>query len=203
MMKKALILLLFVSALFLLYGLQGKKIDSLASEKERCRNDIETLTSGLRKYKTCDSLNGAHVASLELRLNEYKRFRESDAATIKQLTRRNRRLRAAASVQTIRTDTIRAHVRDTLYMRDSVVIRYSCIDVTDKSLDMHGCADDSGRFVGTIETRDSLMLVETIRYKRFLGFLWRTKRVKDRQLDCISKNPRTIITGIEHIIIAD
>ena len=54
-------------------------------------------------------------------------------------------------------------------------------------------------FSGTLEVRDSLLVVETVQRKRFLGFLWKTKRVKSREIDVVSKNPYTDIVGVESI----
>jgi hypothetical protein len=52
-----------------------------------------------------------------------------------------------------------------------------------------------------VKTRDSLLIVETIKYKRFLGFLWKTKRIKSRNVDVVSKNPATTIEDVQWITI--
>ena len=56
-------------------------------------------------------------------------------------------------------------------------------------------------FSGKIITRDSLLITESVQYKRFLNFLWKTKRIKKREFDIVSKNPYTKITGFEVITI--
>ena len=56
-------------------------------------------------------------------------------------------------------------------------------------------------FTGTLSNRDSLVVAESVKYRRFLGFLWKTKRVKDRRVDVVSKNPHTSIMGVEYVVI--
>ena len=56
-------------------------------------------------------------------------------------------------------------------------------------------------FEGRLEVRDSLIIVESVKYKRFLGFLWKTNKVKNRQIDVVSKNPHTKIVGTELVVI--
>lgn len=58
-------------------------------------------------------------------------------------------------------------------------------------------------FTGTFENRDSLLVAETVKYKRFLGFLWKTSKVKDRKVDVVSKNPHTKILGVEFTTIRE
>ena len=48
-------------------------------------------------------------------------------------------------------------------------------------------------------SRDELVLTETVRYKKFL--FWKTRKILDREMEAVSKNPHTTITGLEHIII--
>ena len=50
-----------------------------------------------------------------------------------------------------------------------------------------------------MQSRDELVLTETIRYKKFL--FWKTKKILDRELEAMSKNPHTKIKKLEHIII--
>jgi hypothetical protein len=45
------------------------------------------------------------------------------------------------------------------------------------------------------------LIVETVQYKRFWGFLWKTKKIKNREIDVVSKNPATKILGVEFVTI--
>ena len=82
---------------------------------------------------------------------------------------------------------------------------YSCCDTAtdrtaaDRTTEDRTATDEAGgswTFEGTIRMRDSLLVVETVKRKRFLGFLWKTKRIKNRQWDIVSKNPHTSIDDI-------
>ena len=53
-----------------------------------------------------------------------------------------------------------------------------------------------------ISNRESLKIVETVKYKRFLGFLWKTNKVKSRQVDVVSQNPATSIVNVDYISIS-
>lgn len=93
-------------------------------------------------------------------------------------------------------------------VRDSIVYKYEFIrdtvrhiNVCDQWIKLHGIVYDDGLFDGTLEVIDSIAIVETVRYKRFLGFLWKTKRIKHRDVDVVNKCPYTQITGLESIVI--
>jgi len=199
--KLLLISVVFVSAVLALLWVQAGKIDDLTAECARHKANTAALMKRAESFKISDSLNCARAEALRLKIADLKRFRESDAATIKQLTGRNRKLQAVTAAAMARTDTIRTCARDTLIRRDTAYIRASCFDYSDKWTVANGCIDSTGQFTGVINSRDSVVIVETVQHARFLGFLWKLKRVKNRQINCYSKNPRTSITGIEHIII--
>ena len=57
--------------------------------------------------------------------------------------------------------------------------------------------------MGTLSTRSSLKIVETVKYKRFLGFLWKTNKVKSRKVDVVSLNPNETIEDIDFVIIEE
>jgi hypothetical protein len=97
---------------------------------------------------------------------------------------------------------IKGQVKDSIIYRDKIVKdTVKALFVSDKWIDLHGVVYDDGAFDGTLEVRDSLMVVETVRYSRFLGFLWKTKRAKHRTVDVVNKCPYTQITGLESIVI--
>lgn len=71
-----------------------------------------------------------------------------------------------------------------------------------KWTDVSGSIDISKGTVGLkIQNRESLKVVETVSYKRFLGFLWKTNKIKDKQVDIVSENPNTKIVNCEYISI--
>lgn len=181
---------------------QRNKIESLTGERDRYRANTETLLQDVHTYRTKDSLNAAKVGSLELTLAEYERFRADDAALIKTLQVKNRDLEAVTAAQMETITELRAAVRDSIvYLPgDTVPTVVKCIDYNDKWTDISGCVVND-TFAGRIIMRDSILIAETVEYKRFLGFLWRTKKIKNREFDIISRNPHTKILGFSHIVI--
>ena len=181
---------------------QRTKIEKLTDERNRYRGNTETLLQDVETYKTKDSLNAAKVGVLELKLSEFERYRASDAELIKTLQTKNRELERVTTTQMETINELRATVRDSVvYLPgDTVTTVLRCIEYSDKWVDFDGCIKNN-TFSGKIITRDSLLITETVQYKRWLGFLWKTKRRKNREFDIVSKSPHTKITGFEVITI--
>lgn len=186
---------LLINAVLLFAG--AWRISSLERERDRYKGSTAALLSDAKLYRFRDSLSAARVESLELTLKEYERFRGEDAALIGELKRRNHDLSAVNKAQTQTIIELSAVPRDTVVIvRDSIRVPAVAVHCGDAWYDFDGVLTED-EFTGTLRNRDSLLLVETVRYKRFLGFLWKTKKVKDRQLDAVSKNPHTTIEDIE------
>ena len=181
---------------------QRTKIEKLTDERNRYRGNTETLLQDVETYKTKDSLNAAKVRNLELKLSEYKKYRADDLALIKTLQAKNRDLERVTTTQMETINELRATVRDSVvYLPgDTVTTVVRCIEYSDKWVDFDGCIINN-TFSGKIITRDSLLIAETVQYKRFLGFLWKTKKIKNREIDVVSKNPATKILGVEFVTI--
>lgn len=177
-----------------------RTIDRLTAERDRYKGNTETLLSDVEKYRVRDSLNAARVQSLELTVKEYERFRADDAALIKELKQRNRDLAAVNKTQSQTIIDLRAIPRDTVVVRDSVQVPAVAVHCGDAWFDFDGLLTEK-EFTGTLANRDSLVIAESVKYKRFLGFLWKTRKVEDRQLDVVSKNPHTELMGVEYVVI--
>lgn len=205
-MRKILPPLLFVAGVVLALlalgalGWQHRKIQQLTSERDRYRGNTEALLIDVDHFKVRDSLSAARVEALELTVKEFERFRSEDAALIASLRQRNRDL---ASVNTTQAQTIielSAVPRDTVIIRDSIPVKAVAVHAGDAWYDFDGLLTED-EFTGTLANRDSLILAETVKYKRFLGFLWKTKRIQERSATVVSRNPHTEILGVEHIVI--
>lgn len=203
-MKKYLIIAaiaLAVSAVVTIW-VQRSRINTLTGERDKYRTNTETLLQEVSRYQTKDSLNAAKVGVLELKLSEFEKYRASDAELIKTLQTKNRELERVTTTQMETINELRATVRDSIvYLpSDTVTTVLRCIEYSDKWVDFDGCIINN-TFSGKIITRDSLLITESVQYKRFLNFLWKTKRIKNREFDIVSKNPHTKITGFEVITI--
>lgn len=180
---------------------QRTKIEKLTDERNRYRGNTETLLQDVETYKTKDSLNAAKVGVLELKLSEFERYRASDAELIKTLQTKNRELEAVTTAQMETITQLRGTVRDSIvYLPgDTTTTVLKCVDISDPWFSLNGCTAPDGTFSGTFVNRDSILIVATVQYKRFLNFLWKTNKVKNRGIDIISKNPHTKIIGVEYI----
>lgn len=187
-------------AILCLVSAQHRRIKQLTADRDRYRNNTETLLSDVETFRVRDSLSAARVQSLELTIQEYQRFRADDAALIRELKAKNRDLAAVNKTQSQTIINLQAIPRDTVVIRDSVQVPAVAVHCGDAWFDFDGVLTPD-EFTGTLANRDSLLLAESVRYKRFLGFLWRTNKVKDRELNVISRNPHTTILGIEHVVI--
>lgn len=178
---------------------QHAKIKRLTEERDRYRSNTEILLQNVETYQTKDSLNAAKVGVLELKLSEFEKHRTSDAELIKTLQTKNRDLEAVTTTQMKTIIELRGTVRDSIvYLPgDTVVLR--CVDISDPWFSLKGCTTPDGEFTGTFINRDSILIAETVQYRRFLGFLWKTKKIKSREIDIISRNPHTKIIGVEYI----
>lgn len=186
--------------IFSLITIQSRRIDSLTKEREKYRNNTEALLEDVERYRVLDSLSGARVESLELTVKEYERHRAEDARLIKALKAKNRDLAAIASTQTQTNIALQTIARDTVVIRDSVEVKAKSVYCGDPWYDFRGVLAGE-EFTGELVCRDSLLVAETVKRGRFLGFLWKTKRIRDRRLDVVSRNPHTEIRSVEHIVI--
>lgn len=205
------ILAIMTSLLIVVITLLLMAIYGLREENARLKNNQDvllaenrTITAESQRYKVCDSLNAIRASRLELTLKEYKNYRSDDLRLIKQLKTERANLE---KIITSKSETITAlsvplidSVKvDTVSGNDSLI---KCFSYTSEWTDIKGCADLEKDTVSLqINNRESLKVVESVTYKRFLGFLWKTSKVKSRQVDVVSENPNTKITNCEYVSI--
>lgn len=199
-MKKYLILAAIIISVAAAFGFQQKRINKLTVERDKYRNNTETLLQDIDEYKTKDSLNVAKVGNLELKLSEFKKYRAEDAALIQSLKTKNRDLQSVTTAQMKTINRLQTSVHDSIiYLPgDTITTIIHKIDYSDKWIDFNGSIEN-GVFSGNIITRDSILIAETVRYKRFL--FWKTRKIKNRNIDVVSRNPNAKIIGIEFITI--
>lgn len=180
--------------------LQAVHIEGLRDERDRHRSNASALLQDVERYRTSDSLNAAKAEVLSLKLSELERYRAEDMKVIESLKIRKKDLEQVTAIQLQTIADLRGTVADTIVMEREVHDTVQVLHVSDEWVDLHGIVAD-GAFDGTLEVRDSIYIVESVQRARFLGFLWRTKRIKSREVDVMNKNPYTEIMGIESIII--
>lgn len=180
---------------------QHELINKIREEREVYKNNTEALMKDVTSYKVSDSLNAAKVSALKLTLEEYKKYRPGDVSVIKTLMVKHRDLQSATTASMVTSGKITGIIKDSMYIPPdcTVVKTIRCMDISDNWFTLRGCENEKGQFEGEYTSKDSLIIVATVQYKRFLNFLWKTNKVKNREVDIVSKNPHTRITGFEYI----
>lgn len=195
--------------LFIILILAFFRIDNLLSENSRLKSnqDIllsekESIMAESQKYKIADSLNAIKVSELQLTLKEYKKYRAQDLQLIEQLNIKKYNLQKVINTQSETINTLSINIQDSI-IADTVtnqIDTLKCFKYKSKWTDVSGCLDLRRDTVDIqINNRESLKVVETVIHRRFLGFLWKTKRIKSRHVDIVSENPNTKITNCEYI----
>lgn len=196
--KLLIIAAIFVAAMLCTVVMQDRKIARLTDERDKYKENTETLLEETATYKVRDSLNAAKVGTLELTVKEFEKYRADDAELVKQLKARNRDLDQLNKAQMQTIEQLRCVPRDTVILIDSIPIKAKKVHCGDEWYTFDGLMTED-EFTGQMQSRDELVLTETVRYKKFL--FWKTKKILDRELEAVSKNPHTTITNLEHIII--
>ena len=174
------------------------KLQRRADDLEATRN---TLLDSVTHYKTRDGLNAAQVSELRLTMEELKKYRAEDVALIKQLQTKGRDVERYYTVETITHDTVLTVLRDSVIIREpEKPVNVRAINIDKKWYSLHGWIDGDS-LNATLKTRSALSIVETVKYKRFLGFLWKTNKVKDRHMDVTSQNPNEEIIDINFVVV--
>lgn len=210
-MKKIIIKIAIIAVAILALVLAFHKIHKLKEENARLLSNQEilltqkqTIMAESQAYRVSDSLNAAKVSELQFTLKEYKKYRAQDLQLIEQLKVKKSDLQKVIDSQTETINSLSAKLNDSIRIDTvtNIADTLKCFDYKSKWTDVSGCIDLKCDSINLqIKNRESLKIVETVVYKRFLGFLWKTNRVKDRQVDVVSENPNTTITNLDYVSI--
>lgn len=197
-MKKWLIIGAAFVALLLWALAQHAILQNVRNERDRYERTTHAALANVEHYRVCDSLSAAKVQALELSVKEYEQYRAKDAALIKQLRTEKRDLQSITAAQIETIHQLSTVPRDTIIMRDTVAVPAVSLRAHDKWYDFDGLLTDS-TFTGSMVCRDSLIVVESVKMSRCIVKKWR--KVREKSVNVISKNPHTQILGVEYVII--
>ena len=200
-MKKIIIILGVLVVVLVAYFL-NVRVSQLKHDRDTYKRNNAVLLNDVKYYRALDSLNAARGGVLELSIQDYERFMKEDADLINKLKRKNEELQNFSKIQAETIIKIRAQVKDSLIYipGDTAYQSIPCVSFRDSWTNIEACVYND-TLIGDIQIRDSLILYETIIYKRFLGVLWKTKKIKERSFNIVSKNPYTEIKGVEVVSI--
>ena len=210
-MKKIIIKIAIIATAIIALVLAFHKIHKLKEENARLLSNQEilltqkqTIMAESQTYKVSDGLNAAKVSELQFTLKEYKKYRAQDLRLIERLKVKKSDLQKVIGSQTETINSLSAKLNDSIRI-DTTTNKIDTLkrfDYKSKWTDVKGYMDLKCDSISLqIKNRESLKIVETVVYKRFLGFLWKTNKIKDRQVDVISENPNTTIINLDCVSI--
>lgn len=205
-MKKIVIYVALLAIMLAAIIVQAYIIKSEKAENARLVADRETLLiennailAEKRKYIVDDSLKAIQITGLHLSLAEYKKYREADLALINKLKADKRDMAATISAQLESINTLKSSMKDTVIVKDSTSLAAKAFEYHSRWTDITGLITFNPDSISlSIKNKEELLIVESVKRKRFLGFLWKTKKVKSRTVDVVSKNPNTEIVTAKY-----
>lgn len=199
-LMKNVAIILFIS---ILYGYISTKVAlNLKEDNNRLMSNQEVLFSKAQGYKVSDSLNAIKIQALQLELSDVKAHYTKETELLKKAQVEVSTLQQLTLAQTKSLNQIKLKLRDSIRV-DTVMLRLDtipCFTYSSKWLDARGCVFKDSIDL-QIKNRESLILATSLRKKKFLFFklpVW-LFGYKQEDIDIISENPNTIITGIKYI----
>lgn len=204
-MVRAVLIIIVIAAFIVLWEMYR----SSRRECTRLKDNQRTLFTDVEIYRTRDSLSAAGVERLTLTNREFKRYASRLEKTVKTLDLKVRRLQSVAQVAVSTRYPVTARLWDSLVSPDipeppepsetsepseppETVRR---LYYRDRWLTIDGTVRGS-EFLGTIESRDTLVQVIHRVPRRFWFVRWGTKAVRQ---EVTTRNPYSRITYTEYI----
>lgn len=192
------IVILVILALLALIAFNGlyERCKKLQEENERLLQNTELLIADIDAYRVNDSLSAVRTNELNLTIKQMEKAMADDKELINQLTRKKYDLEKVIASQSQTIYELYAIPKDTTIVVDTTIVQAHSIDIHEKWFDLQGIITEDF-FSGTFQSRDSLILLESVQYKKFLFF--KTKKIKDKEYNIVSKNPNSNILGFDVI----
>lgn len=186
-----------LAAVVLLGGivwLQHRNTVRLRAERDRGLSNTAALLSEVKRMRVDSATMALDAKTLQLTIDEYKRFRAEDAATIKRLGVKIKNLEAAARHEMEIAGPIDAAVRDTVIIRDTVPVLRQKVEMRTPHIELTGIIEDE-RLKGSIRIPVTLNQAVWVEYRGW----WFWKRVKAVHQTISSDNPYVDIRYSEYI----
>ena len=170
------ILLVVVAALAGMVWLQQRKVVRLKEERDRHEQNSDALLSDLKRWQVDSATMATDVKTLRLSMDELERYRADDLAKIKQMGIKIKNLEAAAKHQIEVDAPIRATVRDSVVVRDSIAVRIQAVSMMNPFIQLHGVIERDS-LIGSVHLPVTLRQAVWIEYKRRWLFWKKVKAV--------------------------
>ena len=192
-MKTKITLIGIICALVIFIIIMFKQNNIISQDRDLYKRNMNSALIECVEWKTKDSLSAAKNATLNLKISELERYRIDDINQINQLKKKNEELNNLIKNSSKTEIKIITQLKDTVIYKDTV--KY--FNWNDNWTSVKGLIQKDTVDLN-ISNSDSLVISVATKYKRFLGFLWKTKKIKDQNVYVVSKNPHTTITNIEY-----
>ena len=192
-MKTKITLIGIICALVVFILIMFKQNNIISQDRDLYKRNMNSALIECVEWKTKDSLSAAKNATLNLKISELERYRINDINQINQLKKKNEELNNLIKNSSKTEIKIITQLKDTIIYKDTV--KY--FNWNDNWTSVKGLIQKDTVDLN-ISNSDSLIISVATKYKRFLGFLWKTKKIKDQNVYVVSKNPHTTITNIEY-----
>ena len=192
-MKTKITLIGIICALIIFIIIMFKQNNIISQDRDLYKRNMNSALIECVEWKTKDSLSAAKNATLNLKISELERYRINDINQINQLKKKNEELNNLIKNSSKTEIKIITQLKDTVIYKDTV--KY--FNWNDNWTSVKGLIQKDTVDLN-ISNSDSLVISVATKYKRFLGFLWKTKKIKDQNVYVVSKNPHTTITNIEY-----
>ena len=192
-MKTKITLIGIICALVIFIVIMFKQNNIISQDRDLYKRNMNSALIECVEWKTKDSLSAAKNATLNLKISELERYRIDDINQINQLKKKNEELNNLIKNSSKTEIKIITQLKDTVIYKDTV----KCFNWNDNWTSVKGLIQKDTVDLN-ISNSDSLVISVATKYKRFLGFLWKTKKIKDQNVYVVSKNPHTTITNIEY-----
>ena len=192
-MKTKITLIGIICALVIFIIIMFKQNNIISQDRDLYKRNMNSALIECVEWKTKDSLSAAKNATLNLKISELERYRIDDINQINQLKKKNEELNNLIKNSSKTEIKIITQLKDTVIYKDTV--KY--FNWNDNWTSVKGLIQKDTVDLN-INNSDSLVISVVTKYKRFLGFLWKTKKIKDQNVYVVSKNPHTTITNIEY-----
>ncbi len=176
MNRRTSVLLVIVAALVGTVWLQQRKVVRLRQERDRQGQKSDALLSEMKRWQVDSATMATDVKTLRLSVDEFKRYRASDLAKIKEMGIKMKHLEAAAKHEIEVDAPIHAVIRDSVVVRDSLITRVQAVSMVNPFIQMYGIIEKDS-LIGSVHLPVTLRQAVWIEYKRRWLFWKKVKAV--------------------------
>ncbi|KAA3708230.1 hypothetical protein F3F94_19820, partial [Bacteroides salyersiae] len=145
------------------------QIKHLKQERDRYSANTESLLSDIKRMKIDSCTTVVEVQTLKLTVDEYEKYRATDAAQIKKMGIRIKDLEAVGKHQITVDAPIRAKIRDSTIVYDAITVSVRKVEMDTPHLKLDGTIEDN-LLKGKLYLPVNLQQAIWLEYKH--KFLW-------------------------------